>query len=102
MRYELTDHEWAAIKPMLSNTSHAVSHEPPCPQSMGRSRGGLTTRFRFRARLHFWFFRRNRSSQLPTPSTVLSIGFNDSKSWHTRTLWAREVIADLTCAKQKC
>ena len=25
MRYELTDHEWAAIKPMLSNTSHAVS-----------------------------------------------------------------------------
>jgi hypothetical protein len=25
MRYELTDHEWAAIKQMLSNTSHAVS-----------------------------------------------------------------------------
>jgi transposase len=27
MRYALTDHRWAAIKPMLSNTSHAVSHD---------------------------------------------------------------------------
>jgi transposase len=53
MRYELTDPEWAAIKPMLSNTSHAVSHEPPCPQSMGRSRGGLTTRFQISGTVAF-------------------------------------------------
>ena len=27
MRYDLTNHEWAAIKPMLPNTSYGVSRE---------------------------------------------------------------------------
>ena len=66
MRYELTDHEWAAIKPMLSNTSHAVSHEPPCPQSMGRSRGGLTTDSNFGHGSISRFSHRNRGDQLPS------------------------------------
>jgi transposase len=34
MRYELTDHEWAAIKPMLPNEPRGVARvkvrRPPC------------------------------------------------------------------------
>ena len=33
MRYELTDHEWAAIKPMLPNKPRCPTCErPPCPE----------------------------------------------------------------------
>ena len=34
MRYELTDYEWAAIKPMLPNKPRGVatSKRPACPQ----------------------------------------------------------------------
>ena len=33
MRYELTDHEWAAIKPMLPNKPRGVAacERPSCP-----------------------------------------------------------------------
>ena len=32
MRYELTDHEWIAIKPFLPDKPRRVPREPPCPQ----------------------------------------------------------------------
>jgi transposase len=33
MRHEFTDHEWAAIKPMLPNKPRGVQCErPPCPE----------------------------------------------------------------------
>jgi transposase len=34
MRYELTDHEWAAIKPMLPNKPRGVPrvNDRPCPE----------------------------------------------------------------------
>jgi hypothetical protein len=32
MRYELTSHEWAAIKPMLPNKPRGVPRVKPCPQ----------------------------------------------------------------------
>ena len=34
MRYELTDHEWAAIKPMLPNKAarRSAGERPACPQ----------------------------------------------------------------------
>jgi transposase len=40
MRYELSDAEWTAIRPMLPNKPRGVSRR----QSMGRSRGGLTSK----------------------------------------------------------
>ena len=33
MRYELTDHEWTAIRPMLPNKQRCATGErPACPQ----------------------------------------------------------------------
>jgi transposase len=33
MSYELTDHEWTAIRPMLPNKPRGVPRErPPCPE----------------------------------------------------------------------
>jgi len=51
MRYELTDGEWAAIKPLLPNKPRGVPRvndrrvlNGVSEQRMGRSRGGLTTK----------------------------------------------------------
>ena len=84
MRYELTDHEWAAIKPMLSNTSHAVSHEPPCPQSMGRSRGGLTTDLISGTVAFLGFLTETAAINCRVPLTGLSAGSMISKSSRIR------------------
>ena len=52
MRYELTNFEWAAIRPFLPNKPRGVPRVNDrrvlngifCIRLMGRSRGGLTTK----------------------------------------------------------
>jgi transposase len=44
MRYELTDYEWTAIKPFLPNKPRRACITRNKRQSMGRSRGGLTSK----------------------------------------------------------